>query len=104
VEPRLLLSVTPQEMIGRVMAVNGPIQQAASIASMAAAGFLASTALRGFHQTVAGLTFGPYDTIFAIAGVLFVLGGLSIIRPLRDADSGPATEPTEEVPTTSAPG
>jgi MFS family permease len=100
----LLLRVTPQEMIGRVIAVNNPIQQAAAISSMAASGFLASTALRGLHAHLAGMTFGPYDTIFAVAGLLIVLGGLSIARPLRDAESGQATEPAEEVPTTPAPG
>jgi hypothetical protein len=30
--------------------------------------------------------------------------GLSIARPLRDAESGQATEPAEEVPSTPAPG
>ena len=86
----LLLAVTPQELIGRVASVIQPVQQLAAIGSMAVAGFLASTALRGFHGTVGGLHFGTYDTISAVAGLLFIAGGLAAV-PLRHVDS-PATE------------
>jgi len=79
----LLLAVTPQEMLGRVIAVLNPMQQVASLTALAASGILASTALRGMHVVVAGMTFGPYDTIFGIAGLFFIGGGLAAIRPLR---------------------
>jgi hypothetical protein len=75
------------------------VQQLAAILSMALAGFLASTVLRGFHGTVAGLTFGPYDTIFIFAGLLFVLAGLGSIAPLRDVtDTTSQPGPEAEVP------
>src|SRR5215469_1672706 len=45
----LVLDVTPQEMLGRVVAVVSPLQQLAAILSMAVSGFLASTVLRNFH-------------------------------------------------------
>lgn len=35
------------------------------------------------YAVVAGMTFGPYDTIFGIAGLFFIAGGLAAIRPLR---------------------
>jgi hypothetical protein len=70
-------------MLGRVIAVINPLQQVAALTAIAAAGILASTALRGMHKVVAGLTFGPYDTIFAVSGVFFIVGGLAAIRPLR---------------------
>ncbi|MGH3164463.1 MAG: hypothetical protein ACRDN0_01035 [Trebonia sp.] len=54
------------------------------------AGFLASTALHGMHAVAAGVAFGPYDTIFAFAGLLFIAGGLLSIRPKRDAGESSA--------------
>jgi MFS family permease len=78
----IILSVTPSRLLGRVNAVIGPVNQLASIVSMALVGFLASTVLRGFHQVIAGLTFGPYDTIFTVAGLLFTIAGLALIRPM----------------------
>jgi len=91
----LLLAVTPQEMLGRVIAVLNPMQQVASLTAIAASGILASTVLRGMHVVVAGMTFGPYDTIFAIAGLFFIAGGLAAIRPLRESPqlAGTAAQP-----------
>lgn len=86
----LLLGATPQHLIGRVSAVFSPVQQLASILSMAAAGLLASTVLRGFHAVVGGLSFGPYDTIFLFAGLMFVVAGLASIAPLRSSVPGAA--------------
>jgi hypothetical protein len=41
------------------MSVFTPLQQVANITSIAAAGLLAATVLRGMHLVVAGVTFGP---------------------------------------------
>lgn len=78
----IILRVTPSHLIGRVSAVFSPLEQLASIVSMVLAGVLASTVLRGFHATVAGVKFGPYDTVFAAAGLLFIIGGVASIVPL----------------------
>ena len=87
----LLLAATPQHMIGRVTSVLTPAASVAAIASTAAAGALASTVLHGFRATLAGVTFGPYDTVIAAAGLLFVAAGLAAMMPLRRAAaSGPA--------------
>lgn len=91
----ILLSVTPSRMLGRVSAVLSPLQQLASIVSMALAGTLASTVLRGFHADVAGVTFGPYDTVFLAGGVLFVLGGVAAIAPMRSKESPAAVAQDE---------
>lgn len=91
----LILGATPQEMLGRVIAVINPLQQIASVTSIAVAGVLASTALRNLHAHFAGMTFGPYDTLFTVAGLLFIAGGLASIPLLRSADS-PATSPAPE--------
>lgn len=71
-----LLLKTPQAYLGRVIAVFNPISELASMLSVVAAGWLASTALRGFDGHVGDLRFGPIDTIFAVSGVLIVLAGI----------------------------
>jgi len=53
--------------------------------SIAGAGLLAGTVLRGMHQVVAGVKFGPVDTIFAASAVFIIMGGLVMISPLSDA-------------------
>jgi MFS family permease len=81
----LMLAATPQHLLGRVVAVINPVQQLASILSIALAGFLASTVLRSLHEVIAGVTFGPYDTVFGVAGLLFIIGGAASVIPLRGA-------------------
>jgi len=85
----LLLTVTPQQMIGRVRSVITPAMYVANVCSTATAGLLASTVLRGFRATVLGATFGPYDTIIGVAGLLFVAAGLAAWLPLRRAATQP---------------
>ena len=89
----LILSETPANMLGRVSAVLSPLMQLAEIVSMILAGALASTVLRGMHFAIGGLSFGPYDTVFAAAGLLFLIGGLSAIAPMRRAGRLAADEP-----------
>jgi MFS family permease len=71
----LLLAAASREYMGRVVAVFNPVQQLASMLSVVVAGWLASTALRNFHATVAGLHVGTYDTIFTVVGVLILAAG-----------------------------
>jgi MFS family permease len=91
--PPLFLAVIPQQLIGRVMAIFNPLQQLAGLTSMALAGFLASTALRSLHADIAGVTFGPMDTIFGFSALLITVAGFAVIVPLR---GGSARSP--EVP------
>jgi MFS family permease len=86
----VMLSVTPSRLLGRVSAVISPVQQLASIVSMALAGLLASTVLRGFHKVIGGVTFGPYDTVLTVGGLLFVIAGLASIGPMRGASRSSA--------------
>ncbi len=79
----ILLLVTPSDMIGRVGAVLGPLMQLANLIGLGLAGVLAGGVLRSMHRVVAGLTFGPYDTVLGGAGALLILAGLVTIRPLR---------------------
>ena len=88
----LLLQVTPREIIGRVVSVMGPFTSAAEMVSMFVAGFLASTVLKDLHVTVAGLTFGPYDTILSGTGILAIAAGLYAATSLpRVVERSPGT-------------
>jgi MFS family permease len=81
----LVLAAASRVYMGRVMAVFNPIQQLASMLSVVVAGWLASTALRNFHATVAGLHIGTYDTIFTIVGVLVLAaGGYALVALPRE--------------------
>jgi MFS family permease len=88
----IMLEVTPQQMLGRVVSVVNPLVQLASVVSMGGFGFLAGTLLAGLRLRVAGVIFGPYDTIFGVCGLIIVASGLLVIRPLRVA------EPSDTVP------
>ncbi len=96
----LVLAQVPQQLIGRVMSVFTPLQQTANIASMAAAGVLAGTVLRGMRVMVAGVTFRATDTIFGAGALLIVVAGCVALGPMRTA-SGPAAghEQTGQEPT-----
>ncbi len=69
----------------------------ASLVSIALAGYLDSTVLRGFHAVLLGVQFGPIDTIFLAAGILVLLGGIYAMVALRGveiiAGNAPVPEP-----------
>jgi len=71
----LLLAAAPAEYRGRVLAVFYPVTRLASMLAAVLAGWLAGSALRNVAGSVAGLRFGPIDTIFAVSGVVVVLSG-----------------------------
>ncbi len=84
----LLLQATPKRYLGRMMAVFDPVNMSASMISVAVAGWLASTVLRDFHGRAFGLHIGRIDTIFSVAGLLIVTGGLyaAVALPRRSDD------------------
>lgn len=79
----LLLHITPREYIGRVAAVINPVQALVSILSISLAGTLASTVLNNFHSTLAGIHFGPIDSIFTGTGILIALSAFYALAGLR---------------------
>ncbi len=72
----LLLNAAPSEFLGRVLAVFNPLNQLAMMLSIVVAGWLASSALRGFHARIAGIHFGPIDLIYTGAGLLIAASAL----------------------------
>ncbi|HET8844360.1 MAG TPA: MFS transporter [Ktedonobacteraceae bacterium] len=79
----LIMHITPQQLLGRVIAVLTPAQSLFNMLSVILAGVLASTLLSHFHTTVLGVPFSTYDTIFTGGGVLIVLGGFYAMINLR---------------------
>jgi MFS family permease len=99
----LLLRVTPKAYVGRASAVLNPSMMAVSLLSIAVAGYLVSGPLRTLHATELRMTFGPVDTIFFVAGLLCVLGGVNALVSLRgvdrrlgQGDTEPVSKETEE--------
>ncbi|MCL2552978.1 MAG: MFS transporter [Actinomycetia bacterium] len=95
----VLLSSVPQSHLGRVIAVINPVQQLAALVGVAASGWLASTALHGLDAHVAGVHFGPIDTIFTVSGLLVTAGGVHAavaMRRPRTGTAAPGPEPEPE--------
>jgi MFS family permease len=86
----LVLSLTPRDLIGRVLAIITPITTLAGVLGVALAGYLDSVVLRSFHVEVLGQHFGPIDSIFSGAGLLAVLGGFYALAGLRGGTTAPA--------------
>ena len=82
----LLLRATPRALFGRVNSVIGPAMSASILIGTALAGYLDGETLRGLHVAVAGTTFGPADTIYAGAGLLFIASALVARVGLRGVD------------------
>jgi MFS family permease len=72
----LTVLVTPHKLIGRVMAFEGSMITAASLAGGLIASTLASTVLVKFHESFAGMSFGRLDTIFLVIGILTIGSGI----------------------------
>jgi MFS family permease len=72
----LILAYTPRAMVGRAAAIFTPATSLAAALSAALVGYLASTLLGGLHLRLAGIVFGPYDTVYLISGALIVASGI----------------------------
>ncbi|HLG65025.1 MAG TPA: MFS transporter [Ktedonosporobacter sp.] len=74
------LWVTPRHMLGRVRAI---VDFTTNIAPLVVGGlslWLFNGALKGFHGQVMGITFTSIDTIFIVAAVICLVGGIIIVR------------------------
>ena len=78
----LLLDAAPREYLGRVMAVFNPVNQFASMLSVVASGWLASTMLRSFRASFAGVTLNSVSLIIIVAGGLIFVSGIRAFAAL----------------------
>ncbi|MFC5661414.1 MFS transporter [Kitasatospora misakiensis] len=104
----LLLAATPQEFRGRVISVFYPVTRLASMLTAVLSGWLAGSGLRDFSGSLAGVRFGPIDTIFAASGLVVVLAGVyaRIALPATEAvpSATPSADPPGEPVATPSPG
>jgi MFS family permease len=77
-----IVKAAPLEHLGRVFAVVNPAIQVTTLVSIAVASLVATG---GVHPTVAGLRFGPIDSVLVAAGTLVVLAALWTAARLQDA-------------------
>lgn len=85
----LALANTSREFVGRVTSVINPVGRLAALISVALAGSLVSTVLRGFNANVLGISFGPVDSVFTGLGLLAVVGGFYTRVSLRSMIARP---------------
>jgi MFS family permease len=94
----LLLAAAPAEYRGRVVAVFYPVTQLASMLAAVLAGWLAGSVLGDTVGSVAGLRFGPVDTIFAVAGTVVVLSGVYAWLALPTTETSEQAEARKKEP------
>ncbi|HZS93735.1 MAG TPA: MFS transporter [Chloroflexota bacterium] len=81
----IVMRITPPTLMGRVIGVLQPAISLSSILSIALAGILVSV-LNGFHADVAGISFGPIDTVFVASGVVVLAAAAYAGIALRHAE------------------
>jgi len=100
----LLLDAAPREYLGRVLAVFSPVNQLVSSLWVVVWGWLASTALRSFHASAAGISLNAVSLIFILAGCLIITAGVRALIALRPGPaagtSGPRPPGKEGIPGT----
>jgi MFS family permease len=84
----LILAYTPRAMVGRAAAIFTPATSLAAALSAALAGYLASTLLGGFHLSLGGIEFGPYDTVYLLCGMLIIASGIYATSRMPGAHPG----------------
>jgi MFS family permease len=85
----LLLDAAPREYLGRVMAVFTPVNQFASMLSVLISGWLASTVLRSFRASFAGVTLNSVSLLFVVAGGLIFASGIRAFAALPGTGQAP---------------
>jgi MFS family permease len=85
----ILLTATPRAMVGRISSLLNPLVTLVALLSVIVAGWLDSSVLRGFNIVIVSFTFGPVDTIYALAGLIAILAGVYALRNLRGMQGQP---------------
>jgi MFS family permease len=96
----ILYRSTPREFMGRVSATLDPIISGSMLIGTMIGGVIYTAFMRNFNHTIAGIHFGPLDTLFLGVAVMMVVGAIYSLR-LRVPDAEPETvkspEPTGAV-------
>ena len=93
---------SPRAFYARVMSAFGTLNQGMLMLSMAFSGWIASSALHGFHAKVVGVHVGPIDTILTLAGLAIVLGGVVSKITIPNASDATVHQVIDENPPTAS--
>lgn len=88
----IALATVPREMLGRSLGTLNPLGMVASLISVSLSGYLASSLFRNIQGSFLGIAFGPIDTIFTIAALLFLVSGLYALIQLRSLPTASSGE------------
>lgn len=81
--PPLMLSVTPNHFLGRIMSIFSSINRVAYTLSVLLVGFSDSILLHGFHYVIFAVNIGPIDTIFTVVGILAIISGFYTLYNMK---------------------
>jgi len=88
----ILFKVTPRELLGRMLSLLNPVIVGTNLLAVALCGYLISVVLVGFRAALAGVTFGPLDTLYGVMGLLAIAAGLFAALNLRGVRLEPPAE------------
>jgi Na+/melibiose symporter-like transporter len=88
--PMLLRSI-PRDLLGRVNAVFSTCISVVSVLAVSLVSILASL-LHAMHARLFFFQFGPYDTIFSVAGLITLCAGLGVALSVRSLPGAPSTQ------------
>ncbi len=91
----ILYRVTPRHLMGRVSATLDPLISGSMLIGTLVGGVIYTAFMRNFDHTIAGIHFGPLDTLFLGVAVMMVLGSIYSLR-LRVPDAEPDATPMKE--------
>ena len=89
---RLAIRSVPPKMLGRSLVLMTGLPAVASLAAVGITGWVASTVLGGLDAHLLGMTFGPIDSVFTLAGLLIAATGLIVAPTILRARPAQATD------------
>lgn len=91
----LLLRSIPRHLLGRVNAVFSTCISVVSVLAVSLVSILASL-LHTMHASLFFFQFGPYDTIFSVAGLITLCTGLGVALGVRSLPSALSTQQSKQ--------
>lgn len=85
----IYLEVTPWHFLGRVRSIVDVTTNVVALIAGAICLGLLNTGVATFHAQFAGMSFGFVDTALALAGVLCTVGGVVVVRRMRNGRGTP---------------
>jgi MFS family permease len=85
----IYLEVTPWHFLGRVRSIVDVTTNVVALIAGATCLGLLNTGVAAFHAQIAGISFTFIDTVLTLAGVFCLIGGIVVVRRLKDSTGTP---------------